>query len=471
MGARGVRVPSVVIVGGGGSGTLLAVHLLRQARGPLEVVMVEPRRPGRGVAYDAPHHEHLLNVPAGRMSALAEEPDHFTSWLLRTGALVAADSFVPRHLYGLYLGATLDEARRSAPPGVLFRRSAQQVADVAIAGEGAAVRLADGEVLLTDRVALALGNLPGPGPLPDLLGDPRYVHDPWADGALLSTADEPLLVLGSGLTMVDVALGLVARGRRAPIRAVSRRGLWPQAHLLAPGAPVLAPKPLGREATVLDWLHSVRTQAETARGLGTDWRGVVDALRGITVEIWTGLADAERRRFLRHLRPYWEAHRHRMAPRVARTIDELRRSGRLTVEAARVTATPRDEGLEVTLRPRRGGPSERLLVQRIINATGMEMDVTTATSSLLRKLLAAGLVRPDPLRLGLDATAYGALRDAAGRASPVLFTLGPPLRGLLWESTAVREIRQQAEALCRSWLETLPGETADEVSASRQATG
>jgi len=442
--------PRFVIVGGGASGTLVALQLLRQAKRPVEVVLAEPGCIGRGVAYGTPHREHLLNVPSGRMSALPDEPDHFVRWLESASEPADPGGFAPRRVYGTYLQSQLTDAAASAVDGVRFHRVREDV--VAIGprpGEALAV-LRSGRTLEADRVAIAVGNIVGPGPLPALCDHPRYVSDPWAVGALepISPTD-PVLVLGTGLTMVDTALVLSARAHAAPLHAVSRHGLLPLPH--AAGA--LAPpnlRPPRRAPSLRGWLRWARG----LRGSNGDWCAVIDALRPLTQEAWTRLGDADRRRFLRHLRPHWDVHRHRMPPSVAEAVAELLRTGRLEVRAARVTEVRSlSDGFEVHLAPRGGRSSHTTLrVGWIVNATGPETDIGRAQSPLLRQLLRDGIARPDDLRLGLDATPAGALLDGDGRRSSVLFTLGPLLRGQLWETTAVPEIRRQAQALAAEWL-------------------
>ena len=449
---------SFLIVGGGASGTLLATQLLRRATKPLQVVIAEPAALARGVAYATPHPEHLLNVPAARMSALPDEPEHFTRWLVATGQPAPPGGFVARRVYGDYLEATLLHAARMAVPGVRLRWLVDRVDALVPDGQGQRARLASGEAIAADRVALAIGNLPGPAPV--AVDSDRFIGDPWRAGALDGISpDDPVAIVGTGLTMVDVVLLLASRGHSAPIHAFSRRGLLPREG--GSVLPSLLPfAPTHRVPGLRAWLRWARArQRADSRG---DWRATVDALRPVTPAIWQGLSGADRRRFLRHLRPHWDVVRHRMAPCVAAILSDLIRGGRVRVEAARVAgARAASDGLEITLVPRAGQPR----VQRtswLVNATGPEMDVARARgrSRLLAQLLADGVARPDQLRLGLDATPAGSVIDAAGQPSRTLDTLGPPLRGVRWETTAIPEIRVQAQALARRWICTTEAERA-----------
>ncbi len=443
-----------MIVGGGASGTLLAAQLLRQAREPIDVTLVEPGRVGRGLAYGTPHPAHLLNVPSGRMSALPEEPDHFVRWLESSGLPASPDGFAPRHAYGTYLHATLVESAAAAGGGVRLERSREEATAVEALDGRTAVALRSGRRLDADRVGLALGNLQGPGPLPAIQREVRYVADPWDPGALdVIAPEDAVLIIGTGLTMVDVVILLAERSHVAPILAVSRHGLVPQAHATAPSA-VQSIRPPTRAPSLRGWLRVLRAQIETTHG---DWRVVVDALRPLTPEAWARLGEPDRGRFLRHLRPYWDVHRHRMAHSVGTRLAELMGNDRLAVEAARVAAArPLGSGFEVVLRPRGSAAARTHRFAWIVNATGPECDPERAHSPLLRQLLRDGLGRADGFHLGLDTSAEGALVDADGRPSSTLYTLGPLRRGRLWETTAIPEIRVQARELAARWLTTAP---------------
>ena len=452
---------TLAIVGAGCSGTLVALQLLiRHAPAGTRILLFERRgRFGPGLAYSTPHPEHRLNVPASAMSAFPDRPDHFVEWARGRDPRVRDGDFLPRRLYGAYLAELLEHGERvGRERGVVLERESESVCALRRPGKGGGlwIETAAGGAVSVDAAVLALGNLPRP-PATDsfaaLRGCPALVVDPWAPGALDCPADEPVLLVGTGLTMYDVAVALASAGHRAPIHAVSRRGLVPRTHRpVAAGATAAPVDP----CTLRDWprsalglLRRLRAELAAAAERGCDWRDALAALRAGTPALWQSLPLREQRRFLEHLRPFWDVHRHRAAPQTAAIVRALRASGQLEILAGRVTACRPDASggrLRVSLRLRRGGV-RHLSVARGIDCIGPCAELARSAEPLVRQLLAHGLARPDPLGLGFATDADGALLDAEGRADGRLFTLGPLRRGELWECTAVPEIRVAAERL------------------------
>lgn len=438
----------VAIVGGGASGTLVASQLLRT--GAVRVVLIERgARIGQGLAYGTRFSGHLLNVPAASMTGIPDEPEHFVRFVrARHDAAVEPTTFVPRAVYGAYLEHLLTETEQQAAPGASLERLRGEVVDIT----DATLTLADGTRVRAGRVVLALGNLPPHDPA--LLdgawpADPaRYVPDPWQPSALEHLSRGPVLLVGTGLTMVDVALQLEAREPRPRLIALSRGGRLPHVHR-AGGAPPSSGLPVPAPgARLVEHLRFVRRSAASAELGGGDWRDAVNALRPVTAQLWAALPRSEQRRFREHLARYWDIHRHRLAPEVGRSVAALARSGGLAVLRGRILSVRIDgDGLLVAIRDRQSGGQRTLRVSSIVNCTGPNGDVRTGGSRLLDALCATGAVRPHPLALGLDTCSDGAVRDAGGRASDTLFAIGPLRRGELWETTAIAEIRQQAQAL------------------------
>ncbi|WP_162409164.1 FAD/NAD(P)-binding protein [Acuticoccus sediminis] len=431
----------IAIVGAGFTGTALAIALLDRAPAGTTLVLIEPRGVyGRGLAYSTDDPRHLLNVAAGRMSVRADQPDHLTRWLARQPAASAApydaDSFIPRELYGRYLGESLDRAEATACAGL--RRVPDEVVDVDRLGSGFRLRLRQGGALSADAVAICTGHPRS------LAGTGRPSGGTiWTDDAASIGRDDRVLLVGTGLTMVDRVLTLVGRGHRGPITAVSRRGRLHLPHLPQRAQPVSVSVAEARPR-LLPLLRAVRSAVRAAQSRGCDWRAVLDGLRPHIQRVWNGLSTEEKRRAIRHLRPYWDTHRHRMAPQVAAEIAALIATERLEVLAARYESIERGEaGLVVRYRRRGRRVTTVRSFDHVMDCAGVDLDVTRERGTLPASLVDGGLAAPGPLGLGLDVDPAGRCFNAAGRVEHGLFALGPLARGVLWEITAVGEIRQQ----------------------------
>lgn len=433
----------VAIVGAGFSGTMLALNLLEQA--DVEVLLIERdrHRMGAGVAYSSSESAHLLNVRAGNMSAFADRPDHFCDWLATRG-LGCDAAFVTRATYGRYLREELAAAMEKH--GRRLKLVDDEVLDIEERGGQVTLGLVNGGLIEADRAVLAIGNLPPHDP-PAIAGahlpSHRYIGDPWASAFEEGLEkDAPVLVIGTGLTAVDVILRLVTHGHEGPITALSRRGLRPHRHVdgLRP-KPVLA-KPAPELSELVAW---ARTEARDR-----DWRLVVDSIRPITQMMWAS-ADAEKReRFLRHLRPFWDVHRHRLAPEVADRIDALVASGQLKFRAGKIASvTAEPDALAVSWLPRGGSDPIITRAARMINCTGPQGDLLRSSDPLVKRMLGARRIRPDALRLGLDIDRDGHVIDAKGQPSEHILAIGPMTRGDLWEVVAVPDIRIEVSALAR----------------------
>lgn len=433
----------VLIVGAGFSGTLLALNLLRHDGPRATIVERRGGQVARGVAYSAAHPNHLLNVRAGNMSALPDDPDHFVRWLDTRGE-GGRTSFVPRTTYGAYLREMLDRARADAPDRLLLVKG--EAVDLAETREVVRLTLATGEAIEGDAAVLAVGNLPPhdpPGLDPDKLGG-LYSPDPWAADIGEGLGDDDTAVLiGTGLTAVDAALLLDAGGFRGRVLALSRRGLAPHRHQDGqPYCPGVRERPAGALSGIVAHVR--------ARAAEADWRTAVDELRPMTGIMWGAATPEERARFLRHARPYWDIHRHRLAPEVADRIDALVGEGRLVFAAGKTLGADL-EGSAARLywRPRGSDEVIGTRAARIVNCTGPQGDLTRTREPLLRRLLDAGAIRPDPLRLGLDVDASARVIARDGRASDRLHAIGPMTRGGVWEIVAVPDIRWQSWNLAR----------------------
>lgn len=467
----------IAIIGGGFSGALTAIHLVDGGGGgSIALIEKEPSAFGRGVAYNSCCKRHLLNVPAGKMGAFPDRVDDFLRWLGEHPeeiadfglAKVEAGDFVSRLLYGRYVASLLQDA--TARSGGRLRQIAGEAVDLESVEGGLRISFADGRRLRADRTVLALGVFPPGDPRlrdPRFHRSPRYLYSPWsAETANRLAGKGDALILGSGLTGLDLLLTLRGRKREGVLHVISRHGLFPQPHRAG-----LAPYPAFLRAGELPtscrrMLRVFREELERAEAGGADWRAVVDSMRPFTQEFWQELDLAERRRFLRHLRARWEPHRHRAAPEVLAAKEEMERDGRLVSHCGRLERIAEVDGgsaLEAVFREQGSEERKTLRVEYVVNCTGPECNYHRLGDPLVTELFGRGLARPDALLLGFDVVEDGALRDVDCRVSGRLFTIGSPQKGRLMETTAVPELRVQARDLAKRLARPVQSRDAQKV--------
>lgn len=437
--------PHVLIVGGGASGVLAAAHILRsdpQAR----VTLVEPRdRIGLGLAYSTPDQNHLLNVRAGNMSALADDPRHFLDWLAEKGHDSSPDRFVSRCLYGEYLSDLLSTWREQRP--ARFRRVHGICIGLSENASGIVATLDDGTVQLADHAILATGHS-----LPIPTAD-RAIRPAW-DPVPALPPNAVILILGTGLTMVDQVLSLLDAGFAGRILAISRRGLLPRAH--RPTAPLrLGPQdiPFGAPTRALcRWLRTLSREAERKGGT---WRDALDGVRPYARRIWRSLPPVERARFLRHGQRWWDIHRHRMPPCSETRLLAAMVDGQLALVKGDVLQVDRaGMGILARYRPYRDATTETILATVAIDARGLRG--RPSDSPLLARLIDQGTARLDTLGIGLDIADNGSVIRADGTESARLSAIGPVSRAAFWEITAIPDIREQAASQARRIVQVRP---------------
>jgi uncharacterized NAD(P)/FAD-binding protein YdhS len=436
----------VVVIGAGASGHLAARALIR-AGSPAVVLVERDRSWSVGPAYATRDPQHLLNVAGSKLSVDSDCPHDFVTWATRRAPETSERVFLPRSLYGEYLRDALQAAARATRSSTLTRVTGEVVAvRPADRRDGSDVRaevvLADGRVIGANDVVLGLGN-PPPRPLPaDCDG---VIQDPWSacvPGRV--HPDDTVVVVGSGLTAVDVVLTLAARGHRGRLCLVSRHGLLPRAHDLSSARPT----PLVDRDAIVSARSAVAWMRAAIDDADGDWRAVFDAVRHDTNAIWQRLPERERDRLLRHAGRRWEVSRHRMAPEVATRMGELVATGRVTMRVGTVTAVERGAHGKnrVQLQPSRAQAST-ISANWVVNCSGADFDLRRSETPLVRSLLASGIARPGPLGSGFDVCGAGALLDELGRPSSVVSVVGPLRRGVEWETTAIPDIRRHVEEL------------------------
>ncbi|QKV64989.1 FAD/NAD(P)-binding protein [Pseudomonas sp. 43A] len=452
----------ILIIGGGLSGTMLAVQLLRLP-GRRKILVIEPRAElGRGEAYSAVELGHTLNGNAARMSVDPDNPHDLTQWLTEHIAgggwpesaeqdVPVSELFPPRGLFGVYVQQRLAEARRvGALNGSSVEHIRAEVVDLQVDAGSVQLTLSDGQSLRGGYAVLATGMFPAARtPQKASSGLNAAALDPW-NVTLMRQLDpqSTVLIIGSGLTMVDAVVSLEQAGHRGPIEVFSRHGLLPHVRRQPPAWVDF----LGDDhslRTPRQLLGELRRQCLAAIAQGIDWQAPLDTVRVHIARLWSQATDLQRRQFVRHVRPWWESHHHRSPPLSAQLVERLHNEGRLRIQAASFKGLESSPEDGVRIRIRRRGESESCVVQgaALINSSGIEYDWRRVARPLPQQVLARGLVQPGPLALGIAAAGDGAVLDAEGRAAGRLFAMGPPLRGMWWESTAVTDVALQAKAL------------------------
>ncbi|MPQ82835.1 NAD(P)-binding protein [Pseudomonas sp. MAFF 730085] len=452
------RNADVLIIGGGLSGTLLAMQLLRLP-GRRRILLIEPRAElGRGEAYSAVELGHTLNGNAARMSVDPDNADDLTQWLTHyldgggwpqahEQSVPVSELFPPRGIFGVYAQQRLAEAKALSAASVEHVRA--EVVDLQVDATSTLLTLDNGQQLRGACAVLATGMFPAARtPQTEPSGLNAAAVDPWDVQAMRQLDPQAsVLIIGSGLTMVDAVVSLEQAGHRGPIEVFSRHGLLPHVRRQPPSwADFLADDHRLRSPRQL--LRELRRQCRLALAQGIDWQAPLDTVRAHIPRLWSQASEREKRQFVRHVRPWWESHHHRSPPLSAQLVARLHAQGRLRVQAASFKGVlPSGEGVTLRLRRRGEHAVSQVSGAALINSSGIEYDWRRVARPLPQQLLKRGLIQPGPLALGIAADASGAVLDAQGRVSQRLFALGPPLRGMWWESTAVTDVALQAKAL------------------------
>lgn len=383
------------------------------------------------------------------MSALADEPNHFLSFCRNIDPSLSATSFVSRGLYGQYLRETFELCQSAHPARIqTVINEVTAITHEDING-GWKIHFEDGRYLTADHCVLATGNegVRKPSILSQV--DPNNVIDPWDYNAMRELpTDKAVTLLGSGLTAIDTTLFLTQGNSRRSVQLVSRHGLLPRPHRVFPTAPKYREFPeyfSNIPITLRARFREFRNQLKYRLANGEDWRDVLNELRAHTPRLWGELSQIERARFLRHLQPLWDVHRHRLPPIPAHRFNWLITQGQVRVIAGRlVTVQNSDSGIEVCVRHRGENKIESLWSSALINCTGIDSNVKTTPSRLLRQLVHAGLIQPDVHRLGISVGAHNQVLDGWNQPVPGLWYIGPFLKAKFWEATAVPELREHA---------------------------
>ncbi|WP_292231995.1 FAD/NAD(P)-binding protein [Mesorhizobium sp.] len=477
MSARksGGRGSVIAIIGGGFSGAATAFHLARRlSAGAADIVVVEPREGlGYGLAYSTPDPSHRINVPASRMTLISGQDSHFADWLEQTGAVandaeaIAANGalYPQRRVFGRYVESYLQPFLF----GKTIRHFRSAVASAELGGEGYHLTLADGGTLAADALVIATTHPPPTLPLPlqSVAGGAGLVANPFDLERLEAIGrDDHVLVVGTGLTSADVIATLDRNGHRGRITALSRHGYRSRSHAATQADPIGDFTGLpSRSATVL--LRRIRSTIASAAQQGGSWHPVLDAVRRQGQVIWQGLPLAEQRRVVRHLRALWDVHRFRIAPQIAAVLDRRVAEGTLAYRAASIAGAEQVDGrIRITLRPRRQPTQTTETFDRVVVTTGPAHADIFRTNTAIADLGRMGLVRLDPIGLGLATDSQGRAVSTFGRPTDSIFVSGPLARGSVGELMGIPEVTAHAERIAAEIHQWLGYQTALRRKAS-----
>jgi uncharacterized NAD(P)/FAD-binding protein YdhS len=440
--------------------------LLRQSEAPLRIVLIERSAVvGCGAAYASRGYPFLLNVPASRMSATTAAPAEFLDYAQTRSPEVQPEDFLPREWYGDYLRALLAKAEAEASD-VAFEHWCGEVEEVRRLDSGSpfsqlALTTTDGRTLIADRVVLAVGapRLKAFAVAEQVAHHPAYVEDPLRASASAKSgyaSEGKSLLIGTGLTMADAVCALTDDPQAATTGskwvACSRHGLLPSEQTTFKPAvieqAIASSLRLAAAVSIRKLTRVIQSLARSAEARGGDWREVIALVRQVAPGLWLALRSQERARFVRHLRPFWEVHRHRLPTIVKQRLDRLVSEGRLEVRAGRIhRIVPRGRQLDVHWQGRGELQVQIETFDRVVNCSGPDYRIAYSGDALWRTLLRAGLAAPDAMQIGIRTSAGLEVIDADGSPTPTLFYVGALLRTGHWEATAVAELRTHCERL------------------------
>lgn len=467
----------IAIIGGGFSGSMTAVNLFRRSACPLKITLINSGYPlGRGIAYSTRNGNHLLNVAARNMSALADQPDHFAEWLHTRSEYYLEpmprlrERFVPRRVYGDYLhGLLFSHTRYAANRGCAFEAIADEAVDIAPVDGGLRITLASGKTIDATRVVLATGNsapsglrLKGLDP-----AHPKYFQNPWVDWeSTLTDKSENVILIGTGLTAIDVLISLTDLGWKGKIFAVSRNGLLPLSHFKGVEYPSWLDPKAGK-ITLAQAIKAFKEHFHKTTASGVNPAILVDKLRPVTQQLWQGFSLAEKKRFNRHFRTRWNVVRHRIAQSIHQLLLEAIAARKLEIVKGSLRELT-EIGGQFVLTVKSGDKLRKIEGGALINCTGPSESYTRSAVPLYARLLERGLIQADDMDMGIQATPDFAVIQKNGTVSKSIFALGPALKGTLWESVAVPELRSQTFRLAEMLASQLPGKPQEELKESVQ---
>lgn len=447
---------TIAIIGGGWSGILTAIQLLEKSKDISIKIINSEQLLGLGIAYSTSDESHLLNVPAGKMSAFPDNPKHFTDWLIKKGypEKEIEKQFLPRLVYGKYIQEFIDSIKQNAQVEIINARAI----DIHKESINYSIQLNNENSVSTDKIVLALGNFLPATPKSaslDFFESPNYFKNPWNTDYLKNIQiNQNILIMGTGLTMVDCVISLKKAGITGKLFVVSPRGYTPAPHGIKQTYPDFYAEIKGK--TLLEIFKIVRKHLKLAESKNIPWIGVVDSLRPNLQKLWISLSLKGKQQFISHIRHIWGLARHRLPLSVHTQLMDLKTKGQLEIIGGRILdMQEKNNTVSVTLRLRKSTTICELNVSRVINCTGPQTNYKELQNELVKNLLSKRMILADDLKMGIKTTLNGQVLEKDNTASTDMYAIGSLLRGVLWETTAVPEIRMQAESIAKQIIDSI----------------
>ncbi len=446
---------TIIIIGGGLSGILSAIQLLDRSKDVFVKIINTKHPTALGVAYNTNDPEHLLNVTAGKMSLYPLLPDHFTDWLIANDypAENISETFQPRMVYGKYISEVFNSYISNKQLEIIDSLAI----DIIKQTNQYAVLLSSGRNIIAEKIILALGNFLPSSPKSnsdDFFKSNNYFQDPWNPAYSKNiSAERSILLIGTGLTMIDCLLTLKKAGFKGHFFVVSPRGYTPAPHGKIEKYPDFYDEISGQ--SLLGIFQTVRMHLKKAESKNISWRGVVDSLRPHVQKIWINFSEKEKQQFISHIRHIWGIARHRVPVSIYDEIIKLQEEGRLEIIGGRISDIHEKENvIRVFIRLRKNSTLRELTVGRVINCTGPQTNYRELKDELVVNLLKKKMILSDNLNMGIKTKISGQVLYYDHQESNDIFALGSLLRGVLWETTAVPEIRTQAAFIAKQIIES-----------------
>lgn len=458
--------PVIAIIGGGFCGAAVLINLIRNATEPLKIVLINKDKVlAKGVAFNSSNHNHLLNVRVSNMSPFVNEPLHFAEWISRQSELKAfmstdfIDKFITRNVYGKYIASLLEKTIAEAPKFLDIEIIIDEVTSINKLKNKQELVLGSKETFIAEKVVLALGVFP-PGniTIPNMAfyDSKKYFANPWNRNALKNIyLEESIFLIGTGLTSIDLIISLIQKGYHGKVYSFSKNGRLPLIHTDRKAYTAIQAE-LKVGLSLITYFKIFKKHLKLAWQSGYHTADVIDALRPITQQLWMGLNVDDKKQFIRHLSSLWNIARHRVPPQAYNKMQELIKSGKLELLSGNLNSIEEQNGKAVvTLKNRKSGCLKTIVADRIINCTGPQSDILKIDQPLIKNLLSNGTITPNELKIGIHTDTSCKVIDSNNKVSEQLYAIGAILRGLFWESSAVPELRKQAEFVAKNIIKEL----------------